>query len=38
MPLLIGLQLILSFIGYDIASVPRSTIHRLKRIRTKSTN
>ena len=38
MPLLIGLQLILSFIGYDIASVPRRPIHRLKRIRTKSSN
>ena len=34
MPLLIGLQLILSFIGYDIASVPRRPIHRLKRRRT----
>ncbi len=33
MPLLIGLQLILSFIGYDIASVPRRPIHRPKRIR-----
>lgn len=33
MPLLIGLQLILSFIGYDIASVPRRPIHRLKRRR-----
>jgi len=34
MPLLIGLQLILSFIGYDIASVPRRPIHRLKRNKT----
>ncbi len=34
MPLLIGLQLILSFIGYDIASVPRRPIHRLKRSKT----
>ena len=34
MPLLIGLQLILSFIGYDIASVPRRPIHRLKRRKT----
>lgn len=35
MPLLIGLQLILSFIGYDIASVPRRPIHRIKRKRSK---
>jgi len=34
MPLLIGLQLILSFIGYDMASVPRRPIHRFKRKRT----
>lgn len=34
MPLLIGLQLILSFIGYDIASVPRRPLHRSKRIGT----
>lgn len=31
MPLLVGLQLILSFVGYDIASVPRRPIHRMKR-------
>lgn len=30
MPLLVGLQFILSFVGYDIASVPRRPIHRLK--------
>lgn len=28
MPILMGLQLILAFIGYDIASVPRRVIHR----------
>lgn len=28
MPILVGIQLILSFIGYDIASVPKRTIHR----------
>ena len=28
MPLLVGFQLILSFIGYDIASVPRRPIHK----------
>ena len=33
MPFLIGLQLILSFIGYDIASIPRRSIHRSKRIK-----
>jgi len=30
MPFLIGLQLILSFIGYDIASIPRRPIQRSK--------
>lgn len=30
MPFLVGLQLILSFIGYDIASVPRRKLHRSK--------
>ncbi len=29
MPILIGIQLILSFIGHDIASVPRHAIHKL---------
>jgi hypothetical protein len=29
MPILLGIQLILSFIGHDIASVPRYAIHRL---------
>jgi hypothetical protein len=29
MPILVGMQLILSFIGHDIASVPRHSIHRL---------
>ena len=29
MPILLGMQLILSFIGHDIASVPRHAIHRL---------
>ena len=33
MPFLIGLQLILSFIGYDIASIPRRPINRTKRIK-----
>lgn len=33
MPLFIGLQLILSFIGYDIASVPRRTLHRKRQIK-----
>jgi len=28
MPVLVGIQLILSFVGYDIASVPRKTLHR----------
>ena len=28
MPILVGIQLILSFIGYDIASVPKRIIHR----------
>ena len=28
MPVLVGIQLILSFIGYDIASVPRKSLHR----------
>jgi len=27
MPLLVGLQLILQFIGYDIASVPKRPLH-----------
>jgi len=31
MPVLVGIQLILSFIGYDIASVPRKTLHRKRR-------
>jgi glycosyltransferase involved in cell wall biosynthesis len=29
MPILLGMQLILSFIGHDIAAVPRHAIHRL---------
>ena len=29
MPILLGMQLILSFVGHDIASVPRHAIHRL---------
>lgn len=28
MPILVGIQLVLSFIGYDIASVPKQTLHR----------
>ncbi len=28
MPLLVGIQLILQFVGYDIASVPRRALHR----------
>ena len=28
MPVLVGIQLILSFIGYDISSVPKRTLHR----------
>lgn len=38
MPLLVGLQLLLSFVGYDIASVPRRPIHRLSRSRNKQVN
>ena len=30
MPLLMGLQLILAFLGYDISSVPTRPIHRKK--------
>jgi len=29
MPILLGMQLVLSFIGHDIASVPRHAVHRL---------
>jgi glycosyltransferase involved in cell wall biosynthesis len=36
MPILIGLQLVLSFIGYDIASVPKRPLHR-KLLRAPST-
>jgi len=32
MPVLVGIQLILSFIGYDIASVPRKILHRKRKI------
>jgi hypothetical protein len=28
LPLLMGLQLLLAFIGYDIASVPKRPFHR----------
>ncbi len=28
MPVIVGIQLLLSFVGYDIASVPRQTLHR----------
>jgi glycosyltransferase involved in cell wall biosynthesis len=31
LPILIGLQLILSFLAYDIASVPRRPFHKLRR-------
>jgi len=31
LPIIIGLQLILAFIGHDISSVPRRPFHRLKR-------
>jgi len=31
MPVLVGIQLILSFIGYDIASVPRKPLHRKRK-------
>lgn len=31
LPILMGLQLILAFLGYDIASVPRKPIHILRR-------
>lgn len=31
LPVFLGLQLLLGFIAYDIASVPRNTIHRLLR-------
>lgn len=33
MPMLMGLQLVLAFIGYDIASVPRRPLHRKGRAR-----
>ena len=32
LPILMGLQLILAFVGYDIASVPRRPLHKLCRI------
>jgi hypothetical protein len=32
MPVLVGIQLIWSFIGYDIASVPKRPLHRRRRI------
>jgi len=35
MPLLMGLQLLLAFIGYDIASIPKRPINR-KPIKTTS--
>ena len=31
MPVLIGLQLLLAFLAYDIASVPRHALGRLRR-------
>lgn len=36
MPLLMGLQLVLAFLGYDIASVPTRPIHRKKIMSVKS--
>lgn len=36
LPILIGLQLLLAFVGYDIASVPRRPFHKMRR--TKMTN
>lgn len=32
LPILMGLQLILAFLGYDIANVPRRPLHKLRRI------
>jgi dolichol-phosphate mannosyltransferase len=31
LPILMGAQLILAFLGYDIANVPRRPLHRMKR-------
>jgi dolichol-phosphate mannosyltransferase len=33
LPLLVGLQLLLSFFGYDIANVPRPPVHRFPKLR-----
>ena len=38
LPILMGLQLILAFLAYDIASVPRRCFHTLKRNKTNKTN
>ena len=32
LPVLLGLQFLLAFLGYDIASVPRRPIHRKQRL------
>jgi dolichol-phosphate mannosyltransferase len=31
LPILMGLQLILAFVGHDVASIPRKPLHRLRR-------
>jgi hypothetical protein len=31
LPILMGVQLILAFLGYDIANVPRRPLHKLRR-------
>jgi dolichol-phosphate mannosyltransferase len=31
LPILLGLQLILAFVGHDVASIPRKPLHRLRR-------
>jgi len=32
LPILMGTQLLLAFLGYDIANVPRRPLHKLRRI------
>lgn len=32
LPIILGLQFLLAFLGYDIASVPRRTLHRSRRV------
>jgi dolichol-phosphate mannosyltransferase len=33
LPIIVGIQLLLGFLAYDIASVPRRSLHRLLRER-----